>query len=110
MRSACSITISVAFGHVHADLDHRRRDQELDLAGRERAHDRRLFLALQPPVHEPELELRKGRGERVVRFERRFQLQRFRFLDQRADPVRLAAGHARVAHALDHLARARIRR
>ena len=62
MRSACSITISDAFGHVDADFDDRGRDQQLDLAALESLHHRGFFRALQPAVHETDLQLRKRRA------------------------------------------------
>ena len=40
--------------YVDADLDHRRRDEELDAAGLERFHHRRLLGLRQPAVHEPD--------------------------------------------------------
>ena len=40
--------------HVHADLDHRRRHQHVDLAVAEGAHHAVLLRRAQLPVHQPQ--------------------------------------------------------
>src|SRR6185503_368973 len=105
----------------HADLDHGGRDEELYGAGGERLHDPRLLFGLQAPVYQADVELGERLGERGMRREGGRELERIRalalsrrvrlaagggftarrvLLDERADPVRLAAGHAGVAHAV----------
>ena len=93
-------------GHVDAYLDHRRRDQDGDLAAHEAVHHRGLVVGFHAPVQQPDLELGKLCGKLRVQRNRGLQFELFRFLDQRADPVDLPARAADLAHALDDLAAA----
>jgi hypothetical protein len=56
----------------------------------------------QPAVHQADPQFRQEGGQPLGGDRRRLALQRFRFLDQRADPVRLAAVPAGSTDAVDH--------
>ncbi len=51
------------FGHVDADLDHRRGDECVELALLERAHHAVARGRIEPAVHEPDAQLRHRIGE-----------------------------------------------
>ena len=78
--------------HVHADLDDGRRDQHVELAVAERAHDRVLFGRAHPPVQQSQAQTRQlARTQALVLLGGRLGLQDFGFLDQRTDDERLLA-------------------
>ena len=87
--------------HVDADFNDGRRHQHMDVAAAERIHDRLLFSRLQAAMHEADLQVRQCRHQCGLGFCRGLQLQRFRFFDQRTDPIRLAAFERGRVHALD---------
>ena len=88
-------------GHVDADLDHRRRDQHVGVAGGERLHRGRLLARLHLPVQEHDVEVRElGRLQALVLRGGRARLQQLGLLHQRADDERLAAGAQLLADAL----------
>ena len=88
-------------GHVDADFDHRRRHQQLHLAGLERGH-RLLFLAgLQPSVHQRDPQFRKLLRQRFERALRGLGDDFIAVVDQGADPIRLPAFGAGAADAFD---------
>ena len=92
--------------HVDADLDHRRRDQHAEVAGREPAHPLGPVGGLHLPVDEVDRDRlqRAGRKTRGLRLGGA-RLDRDRALDERADDVRLPAG----LHLLDDPAGSRRR-
>ena len=63
-RSASSMTITVAFGDVDADLDDRRGDEHLELARPKGRHRRLLLLRRQLAVQEADREGRRARRQR----------------------------------------------
>ena len=95
-------------GHVHPHFDHGRGDQELDRARREGRHDLRLPFRRHAAVHQAHPQLGEFRHERGVGLEHGLELQRLRFLDQRAHPVGLAPGKARFVDAAHDFVPARI--
>ena len=79
-------------GHVDADLDHRRRDEDVELAADERAHDAVLGVLLQAAVQQRDAELREDVLRQVIRhLGRGLQIDLLRLLDQRIDDVGLPA-------------------
>src|SRR5207253_1871235 len=90
---------------VDPDLEHGRRDEDVDLARLEPAHDRVLRLEAEPPVHEPDGEVGEDvLGEMSRHVRRRLEVQRLRLLDERVDDVDLAAAADLVAQELVDLA------
>ena len=89
-------------GHVHADLDHRRADQQVDLAGRGIAAITSAFSASSmPAVQQPDAEIaERPRLQFLVRLRRRLHVQRRRFLHQRADDIRLPPRRQALAQLL----------
>ena len=49
--------------HVDADLDHRGRDEHVELAGAQRAHPASRSTAVEPAVHEPDAQRRQLVGQ-----------------------------------------------
>ena len=94
-------------GHVHADLDDGGRHQQLCLAALERRHDFFLFRRLHAPVDQRHLEFGQRFVQGLRRIRCRLQFQCLRFLDQRTDPISLAAGGAGVADAAHDIGAAR---
>ena len=92
---------------VDADLDHRRRDEHVELPRLELRHQLAPLGRPQPPVHEPDavaLQLAVAQPLRLALG--RARDRRLRLLDQRADDVRLAAVVEVLAQAPVRLARA----
>ena len=80
-------------GHVDPDLDHRRRNQQVELAGLERPHDPFLRVEPEPPVDQAHPEpLERAAPEALRHLGRGLQIARLGLLDERADHVGLAAG------------------
>ena len=90
-------------GHVDPDLDHRRRDQHRQLAGGEARHHRILVRPLHPPVDQPDLVLAEAQLEHARALLGRGGVALLALLDQRADPIGLAAARDVPAEAVDHL-------
>ncbi len=89
-------------GHIDADLDHGRGDEEIDGARSEALHDAVLVHAFHAAMHQADtfteecLELRMaliGGGE----------IDRLGFRDERADPIDFGALIQGPLHAIDHL-------
>ncbi len=79
-------------GHVDADLDHGGRDEEVDLAGLEPAHDGLLVLDAQSAVQEAHAEIGEDvAGEMASHVGSRFEIHGLRLLDQGIHDVDLAA-------------------
>ena len=77
--------------HVDADLDHRRRDEHVDLARLEVRHDRAPLGRLQPPVQAADAEaLQLGAAQALGLVLGGARHRRLGRLDQRADDVGLA--------------------
>ena len=82
--------------HVDADLDHRRRHQDLRAAGGEVGHHLVLLRRLHPPVHEADA-IAEALLQMGVPLRRRGQVDDLGLLDQRADPIDArAAAHRAV--------------
>ena len=87
--------------HVDADLDDRRRDEHLYLAGDEAAHHLLLLRRLHLPVQQPDGEVREDAVAQVLEHPRRvLQVHLLRLFDERVDDVSLTA---RAHLALDAL-------
>ena len=92
-RSACSTTMTMAFGHVDADLHDGRRDQDVELAARERAHHAVLVVLLHAAVQQGDAIGGKHVLRQVVgHLGRGPQIDLVRLLDERIDDVRLPPG------------------
>ena len=84
---------------VDADLDHRRGDEHVELAGAEATHHVVLLAGLHPPVEEAEAQpAQLVLGEAGERLLGRRHLELLGVLDQRADDVGLATGGDLGAH------------
>ena len=82
--------MTVALATSMPDLDHRRRDEHVDLAVAEAAHDRVALLAGDAPVQERDAPVReRALGEQLVHRRRRLEVGLLRLLDHRIDDVRL---------------------
>ncbi|MNB92028.1 hypothetical protein D3C75_391200 [compost metagenome] len=88
-------------GHVHADFDHRGRDQQLQVAGLEFGHHRGFFRRLHAAVDQPDLQFAEGGGEVLKSGFGGLAGQLFRLFDQRAHPIGLAPFGASAAHPFD---------
>ncbi|MCY1236293.1 hypothetical protein D9M72_489410 [compost metagenome] len=89
-------------GHVHAHFDHGGGHQHLHAVGAEIVHHGSLLGRRQASVHQAHAQVRQCRHQRFIGLHRGLQLQRLAFLDQRADPVDLAAFGGGVMDASDH--------
>src|SRR5215469_13335496 len=79
-------------GHIHADFNHRGRDQDFDFALFEALHGSFFFVASEAAVYEAHGDLREDlAGEVLIHVLRRFHGLRFRLLDDRIDDVCLPA-------------------
>ena len=88
-------------GHVDADFDHRGRDQNVQLAFLEAAHDVFFLVSAQAAVQKPDPQVGKiFLLELLVHLDRGFQLALFVLLDHRIDDVRLMSGGDLLAHEL----------
>ena len=91
-RSASCTIMIVAFGTSTPDLDHRRRDEHVDLARLEGRHDRAALGGLEAPVHAADAEaLQLGAPQPLGLVLGGARDGRLGGLDQRADDVGLAA-------------------
>ena len=81
-------------GDVDADFDDRRRDQNLDLARPEPAHDLVALLGLEPPMHQPHAELGPACREALRHRRGRAEVGALRLLDDREHHV----GRRPLAH------------
>ena len=95
-------------GHVDADLDHRRCDEDRDLAAGEERHHGRLLGGRHAAVQQADHPAGQRRAELAVRRGRVLQVERGRLVDERTDPVRLPAARRFVADARDHLVASRV--
>ena len=87
--------------HVDADLHDRRRDEQLQLARRERLHHPLLAVALQPAVQQADAVLRKHFLREVIgHLGGRLQVDLLGLFDQRIDHVGLTAQVQLLAHEL----------
>ena len=78
--------------HVDADLDHRRRDEHVQVAGLEARHQLAALGRTQTPVQQADaVTAQLGLLQALGLGFRRPGLRRLRLLDQRADDVRLAS-------------------
>ena len=84
-------------GHVDADLDHRRRNEDLHLVVAERAHDHIALLGLHAPVDEPHTELREHLLQALGAGGRRLQVRALGHVDHRIDHVALPPRRALAA-------------
>ena len=84
--------------HVDADLDDRRRDQDLQLPGGEAMHHRFLLVALHPAVQQRDGELGKHLRDLLRHRGRGLEIDLLRLLDERIDHVDLPAAADLVAH------------
>ena len=89
-------------GHVDTDLDHRRRHQEVGAALGKGGHGGVLLRRLHAAVDQRDT-VAERLGEPCMAVCRGGEVQGFRLLHQRADPVDLGAGTARAAHGGNHL-------
>ena len=88
---------------VDADLDHRRRDEHVELAGAESGHRRLLLGRREPPVEQPEPQPGElTRRQPLAGVERRGDLELLALLDEGADDVGLSAGGDLLAHVGPH--------
>ncbi len=90
-------------GHVDADFDHRGRDQQLRLAVLERVHLRVLFVGLQTPVNQADAQIRQIGAQLFGRGFGGLRVELVGLLDQRADPVNLAACTRGFTDASEHV-------
>ncbi len=67
-------------GHVHADLDHGGRHQQIEFAGLERRHDCFLLRRLEAPVHQTDAQLGQCGTECFERVGGGLRLQAYRIL------------------------------
>ena len=88
--------------HVDADLDHRGRHQDGELACGERRHDPVLLLAREPPMHQTDL-VAEALLEVGVALLCRGDVQHLGLGDERADPIDLRAFGDGAGDAADHL-------
>ena len=91
--------------HINADLDDRRRDKKLRRAASETLHRRVAGGWLHLAMRQRHLDPRKRAGKRLLPFLGRGDIQLFRFLDKRADPVGALARCQRRPQPVDHLAK-----
>ena len=76
--------------HVDADLDHRGRYQNGEIACGKRRHDAVLLLAWEPAMHQTD-SVAEALPERGVALLRRGHVQHLGLGNQRADPIALRA-------------------
>ena len=94
--------------HVDAHLDHRRRDEQVDLAVAKPAHDVVALFARDAAVQQRDAPVReRPGGERLVHRRRGLEVGLLRFLDHRIDDVRLTS---QLQLSIDELQHARARR
>ena len=104
-RSECSITITVASRHVDADFDDGGRDQQIDAAAGEALHRAVALFAFHLAVDEADA-VAEMRFELVETFGRGFEIDQFRFFDERTDPIDFGAAIERALHRFDYLGQA----
>ena len=93
-------------GHVHADLDDRGGNQNIQLACLKQTHDLVFQPRLQAAVQQADAQVGKYLlAEFFVHLDRGFQLALFVFLDHRVDDVGLMAAGDLLAHKLPDLGR-----
>ena len=90
-------------GDVDANLDHRGGDEDAGFAGDESRHGGVLVGRRHLAVDKTHLAVAKRGAEALEAFFGCRHVDRFAFLDQRADPVGLAAFQDRLAQVVDHL-------
>ncbi len=77
---------------IDADFDHRRADENVDVAGFESLHRCFLVSRRHAPVQHRDLAMGKAFADRFESLLERLQVQLFRFFDDRIDNVDLRAG------------------
>ena len=90
----------VGVGHVDADFDDRRRDEDLDRAFREGGHRLVFFLGRKRAMQKADA-LAENLPEMGEAFFRRGKIGQLRTFDQRADPIDLRALGELRANAFD---------
>ena len=96
--------------HVDADFDDRRRDEDVQLARRERFHHAILAVAFHAAVQQADAVRRKHFRRKVVRhLGRRFQVDFQRLLHERIDHVRLPSRVELCANERVHVVATRFR-
>ena len=88
-RSASSTSITLAVGHVDSDLDHRRRDQHVEVPRREAGHRRVAHIRPLLPVDHPDPKLWEGCPQPVRLGVDARDLERLGLEHQRHDHERL---------------------
>ena len=73
-------------------------DQQLQLISLERSHHGGLVGVIQFSMHQPDAQIGKNFRKRGIGFQRGLQLQRFRFVDQRTNPISLLTLKAGTAY------------